>query len=163
MNYQRILNLNVYALADKEADLPKKRRQIFLDDIHSTTLDPKLTGIPRGRLESEVSFEHQDSAKRAFDDPRRRGKFATTSKPDAQSRTWRRGERESRAQDTRPNGDLTESDLRRRLADVANPSERTIKPVSQQQSNSRTPAHVAPGEAVGLGKGLLGSFILQII
>ena len=56
LDYQRILNLHVYALSKGKSPPPKKK-QIYLDNIIAQDSKAHIRPSTRGRVKSQLSFE----------------------------------------------------------------------------------------------------------
>ena len=66
LKYQKILNLNVYALSQDKKKMPHKKQQIFLNQEITDKVRKSQNFKPRGRIESEVSFEEENQKRRTF-------------------------------------------------------------------------------------------------
>jgi hypothetical protein len=127
LNYQKILNVHVYALGKEGDHLPTNKKQIFLDNLVSKKLDQKSNTLPRGKLESQVSFEEDYPRRRTFHNSEKQTQSQLSLKKKS---GWKEsGIKESDLRETKNiQDDLTESALRRKLTGKLNPSGRTIKP-----------------------------------
>jgi hypothetical protein len=103
LDYQKILNLQVYARSRDNSPLPNQKKQVYLNKIISQKASSNTQINPRTRIQSQVSFEQEY--------PKRLSKARPVDSIE------RRNEdvRDEVVKETKDNEDFTESEMRRHL------------------------------------------------